>query len=104
MDGRFHRGQFFEFRGFELDLRQRDRVAAPKDFAGAPKRRFHNGACFELGGLALLLRGHPCRPLARRLARSRRRPLAPLDLLEKIINTASRANIAAVWVDGTQVV
>ena len=30
-------------------------------------------------------------------------PLAPLDLLEKIINTASRANIAAGWVDGTQV-
>jgi hypothetical protein len=26
--------------------------------------------------------------------------LAPLDLLEKIINTANGANIAAVWVDG----
>ncbi|MDR3476292.1 MAG: guanine deaminase [Devosia sp.] len=26
--------------------------------------------------------------------------LPPLDLLEKLINTASRANIAAVWVDG----
>ena len=30
-------------------------------------------------------------------------PLPPLDLIEKILNTASRANIAGVWVGGRQV-
>ena len=29
--------------------------------------------------------------------------LPPAELLEKLINTANRANIAAVWVDGAQV-